>query len=188
MSIENTITKERIDFRVTGAQTAGRYTEADLFVGPGGYAAAEHIHPLQEELFEIRKGVLRLRVAGIERELVPGDVALVQPGIPHVWSNGGDDELHMLLRFTPALNTEEFFQSYFGLVAAGKSNAKGMITNPLQLAVLIEEFSDFIVPTKPPRWVQRAVAALAPMAKLLGYRAHPELKTRSDSGRMGQAS
>ena len=148
MSIENPITKERIEFRVTGAQTAGRYTEADLFVGPGGYAAAEHIHPLQEELFEIRKGVLRLRVAGIERELVPGDVALVQPGIPHVWSSGGDDELHMLLRFTPALNTEEF--------------------------------SDFIVPTKPPRWVQRAVDALAPMAKRLGYRAHPELEVRNE--------
>jgi hypothetical protein len=38
MSIENPITKERIDFRVTGTQTAGRYTEADLYVGPGGHA------------------------------------------------------------------------------------------------------------------------------------------------------
>jgi quercetin dioxygenase-like cupin family protein len=188
MSIENPITKERIDFRVTGAQTAGRYTEADLFVGPGGYAAAEHIHPLQEERFEIKKGVLRLRANGDERELLPGDVALVPPGTPHVWSNGGDDELHMLLRFTPALNTEEFFKSYFALLAAGKSNAKGMITNPLQLAVLMEEFSDFIVPTRPPRLVQRAVAALAPLAKRLGYRAHPDLEPRRQSDRVDQAS
>jgi quercetin dioxygenase-like cupin family protein len=186
--MENPITKERIDFRATGAQTAGRYAEADLFVGPGGYAAAEHIHPFQEERFEIKKGVVRLRVNGAERELLPGDVAVVPAGTPHVWSNGGDDELHMLLRFTPALNTEEFFQSYFGLVAAGKSNAKGMITNPLQLAVLMEVFSDFIVPTSPPRWVQRAVAALAPIAKRLGYRAVPEFEARSESGRVHRAS
>src|ERR671919_3104060 len=109
MSIENPITKERIDFRVTGAETAGRYTEADLLVGPGGYAAAEHIHPLQEERFEIREGVLRLRVAGIERELVPGDIALVQPGTPHVWSNGGVDGLHHLVALTAALDAGDGF-------------------------------------------------------------------------------
>jgi quercetin dioxygenase-like cupin family protein len=183
MSFENPITKERIDFRVTGAQTEGSYCEADLIVAPGGYAAAEHIHPLQEERFEIRKGVLRLRVAGTERELVAGDVALVQPGTPHVWSNGRDEELQMILRFTPALNTEEFFSSYFGLVAAGKSNAKGMIVNPLRLAVLMEEFSDFIVPTKPARWIQRTVMALAPIARRLGYRTHAGLERTGSPGR-----
>src|ERR671918_2553247 len=178
--IENPVTKERIEFRVRGADTDGRYTEADMFVGPGGYAAAEHVHPYQEERFEIRRGVLRLHVDGAEQVLRAGDTATVPPGTPHVWSNGGDDELQMVLRFTPALNTEEFFKSYFGLVAAGKSNAKGMIINPLRLAVLMEEFSDFIVPTKPARWIQRTVMARAPIARRLGYRTHAGLeRTRS---------
>lgn len=171
MSIENPVTKERIDFRVTGAETGGRYVEADLLVGPGGYAAAEHIHPHQEERFEIRRGVLRLRVDGAVRVLRAGDTAAVPPGTPHVWSNAGADELQMVLRFTPALNTEEFFETYFGLVAAGKTNAKGMVGNPVHGAVLLQHFSDFIVPTSPPYWVQRlAIAVLAPIGRRLGYR------------------
>lgn len=77
----------------------------------------------------------------------------------------------MVLRFTPALNTEEFFETYFGLVAAGKTNAKGMISNPLHAAVLLQHFSDFIIATSPPRWVQRlAIALLAPVGRRLGYR------------------
>jgi quercetin dioxygenase-like cupin family protein len=178
--LENPVTDERIAFRVTGAETGGRYTEADLFVGPGGYAAAEHIHPSQEESFEIQRGVLRLHVDGHERVLRAGDSAVVPAGTPHVWSNGGDDELHVVLRFTPALNAEGFFESYFGLAAEGKTNSKGMVTNPLQLAVLMEEFSSFIVVTKPPRWVQRLlVATLAPIARRLGYRVQPTSRPMS---------
>ena len=169
--IENPVTKERIEFRVRGADTDGRYTEADMFVGPGGYAAAEHVHPHQEERFEIRRGVLRLHVDGAERVLRAGDTATVPPETPHVWSNGGNDELQMVLRFTPALNTEEFFESYFELVAAGKTNRKGMIANPLHAAVMLRHFSDFIVPMSPPRWVQRlAIVLLAPVGHWLGYR------------------
>lgn len=179
--IENPITKERIAFRVTGAETRGRYCEADLFVGPGGYAAAEHVHPLQEERFEIQGGLLKLRVNGTERVLRSGDSAVVPAGTPHVWSNGGEDELHVVLRFSPALNTEAFFESYFGLASEGRTNSKGMVTNPLQLAVLMEEFSQFIVPTKPPRWVQRLmVAALVPVAWRLGYRVRPARRPVSE--------
>ena len=171
--IENPITSERIAFRVTGGETQGRNCEADLFVGPGGYAAAEHIHPRQEERFEIQRGLLRLRVNGTERVLRAGDTAVIPPGTRHVWSNGGEDGLHVVLRFSPALNTEAFFESYFGLASEGRTNSKGMVTNPFQLAVLIAEFSQFIVPTRPPRWVQRLVATLAPVARRLGYRVRP---------------
>jgi quercetin dioxygenase-like cupin family protein len=173
--IANPITKERIEFGVSGADTGGRYCEADLFVGPGGYAAAEHIHPRQEERFEIQRGVLRLKMKGRERLLRAGDRAVVPAGTRHVWANGGDEELHMVLRFTPALNTEEFFESYFGLAAAGKTNAKGVVRNPLQLAVLMQEFSDFIVLVRPPRWVQKFTGAvLGPVGRLLGYRVHAD--------------
>jgi hypothetical protein len=42
----------------------------------------------------------------------------------------------------------------FGLANAGRTNAKGM-PNPLQLALIGQEFSDVIVFTKPPRAVQK---------------------------------
>jgi len=41
--------------------TAGELFQLDLYVQPGGFVAAEHIHPKQEERFEVLAGTLRLR-------------------------------------------------------------------------------------------------------------------------------
>jgi hypothetical protein len=43
--IENPITGEKIVFLQTAIDTNGEILEFDLFVKPGGYVAAEHIHP-----------------------------------------------------------------------------------------------------------------------------------------------
>jgi hypothetical protein len=58
-----------------------------------------------------------------------------------------------------------------GLANDGKVDRKGRPV-PLQAAVIAQEFADTIVFTHPPQAVQRvAFAILAPIARLLGYRA-----------------
>ena len=52
-TIENPITGERLVFTETSAETDGEYVRFECFVEPSGFVAAAHIHPLQEELFEI---------------------------------------------------------------------------------------------------------------------------------------
>jgi hypothetical protein len=66
-------------------------------------------------------------------------------------------------------------KNLFGLARDGKTNSKGM-PNPLQLAVFAQEFRPEVEFTKPPPAVQTVLfGALAPIAKLFGYRAtYPE--------------
>jgi quercetin dioxygenase-like cupin family protein len=169
--LEHPVTGERVVWRQVAGDTDGQLLRGDLFVQPGGFVAAEHVHPHQEERFEVLAGTLRLRVDGVERVLRPGDIGIVPPGRPHIWWNDGAEQVHVLGDFRPALRTEAFFETLFGLAKDGKTNAKGL-PNPLQLAVLMREYRDELRLARPPAGVQTAIfAPLAAAGRLLGYRA-----------------
>ena len=76
-SITNTVTGETLVFRTTSADTNGECVVVETFVQPDGAVAAAHVHPQQEELFEILAGELEFRLG--KRTLVakPGDRILV---------------------------------------------------------------------------------------------------------------
>ena len=170
--IENVVTRERIKFLRTGEETGGELSKWEVFVEPGGFAAAEHIHPEQEERFQIVSGRMRARIRGVERVLEAGDTLVILPGVPHVWQNAGTGTLRMVLEFRPALKSERFFETFFQLARDGKTNRKGL-PNLLQIAVLMGEYAHEIRLTRPPWIVQRAVfAILAPLARWLGFRAY----------------
>jgi quercetin dioxygenase-like cupin family protein len=171
--LENPVTGERIVFRKTAADTAGELLQIDVFFRPGGFVAAPHVHPRQEERFEVRSGRPWFRVAGVEGRASPGDVIVVPSGTPHTWRNDTDEETHVLVEFRPALRTELFFETLIGLARAGKLNRRGW-PNPLRAAVLAQEYRDEVVGAWPPLLVQRLVCALlAPVGRLLGYRKLP---------------
>ncbi|MCW5850798.1 MAG: cupin domain-containing protein, partial [Anaerolineae bacterium] len=170
--IEHPITRERIIFRKTAHDTNGELLQADFYLPPGGFVAAEHIHPLQEERFEVLAGTLRGRIAGKEVTGGPGETVVVPAGTPHVWWNSGDSEMHVLVEVRPALRIEVFFETFFGLAQDTKVNPKTGLPNPLQLAVTLQGFRHEIILARPPRLAQRLLfGSLAPIGSLLGYRA-----------------
>lgn len=169
--IGNPVTGERIVFLQTAQETDGQLLQADLFVKPGGFVAAEHVHPHQEERFTVRSGILRLRIRGEERTYRAGDEATVPPGTPHVWWNAGEGDLSVRVEIRPAGRFENFLTSFFALAQAGMTDAKGM-PNLLQLAVMAREYRDVVYPTKPPPRLQRVLFGfLAPVGRMLGYTA-----------------
>lgn len=174
-TIEHPVTGERIEFLETARDTDGEALRMRLLVEPRGFAAAEHVHPRQDERFEILSGRFRYRVGGVEREAGAGEVVEIPRGAPHVWRNAGDEDLHMIIEFRPALRSEEFFESYFALGQEGKTDPKTGLPNPLRTAVVMREFEEEIYLAKPPLPVQRIVfGVLALLGRLLGYRArHP---------------
>jgi len=168
--LEHPVTGERVVWRKVARETDGELLRGDLFAGPGGFVAAEHVHPKQEERFEVLAGRLGLRIDGHERVLQTGEVAVVPPGRPHVWWNAGEEEAHVLGEFRPALRTEMFFETFFGLAKDGKTNRKGL-PNAVRLAVLIHEYEDELRLARPPFLVQKALFwPLAALGRLLGYR------------------
>ncbi len=74
-------------------------------------------------------------------------------------------------RARPALRTEVFFETFFGLAQDGKVTRKGL-PHLLQMAVILREFEPEMRLAQPPSGVQRALfAPLAVLGRLLGYRA-----------------
>lgn len=171
--IENPATGERIEFRKTARGTDGEALRFDYYLRPGGFAVGkfDHVHPRQEQRFDVREGRLGVRIDGDEWAATPGTRFAVLPGVPHTVWNDGDGEMHAIVEFRPALAIETFFETTFGLAVEGKTNAVGL-PGPLQLAVLADEFREEFAFGAVPRPLQRALAAAsAPLGRLLGYRA-----------------
>jgi quercetin dioxygenase-like cupin family protein len=167
-SLENPVTGERLVLKISGDETNGEYLQADYWLAPGGGVAAPHIHPLQEESFEVIWGSVVFLIDGEEHLSPPGTKHVVSAGTSHQMINRSDEEVHIFSELRPALRSEELLQTVWGLAADGKTNDKGF-PGLLQIAVTAEEFRPEIHFAHPPLLVQRIVfGALAPLGRALG--------------------
>jgi hypothetical protein len=141
----------------------------ETVVQPNGFVAAAHVHPSQEERFEILRGSVGFRVGRKKLVAGPGQRLTVPAGTPHKFWNAGDEEAHFVCEVRPALQFEALLETMFALAADGKTNRKGM-PNPLRLAVIANAHFDTVRLPFPPAIVQRIGLALgAPVGRLLGY-------------------
>jgi quercetin dioxygenase-like cupin family protein len=165
------VTGERIVFRKRSRDTGGELLEMSLYLAPGGFIAAQHVHPNQEERFEVAGAPVMFRVAGKDRMYQPGEAAIVPAGVPHVWWNPSQEECATLVQFRPALDTETFFETFFGLARDGKVNKRGL-PNALQMSVLARAYNREMQLPRPAQSILGPITVvLAPVARALGYRA-----------------
>jgi quercetin dioxygenase-like cupin family protein len=164
--VESHATGERIIFRQTAADTGGQLLRADLLLAPGAAVAGEHVHPVQEERFEVARGSIRIRVAGQERVAGTGQVVIVPPGVPHLLSNPGAVEAQVVFEFRPALNSETFFENAFAVM-----NARGIRPTPrllLEFGEMLGHYGrEFQIASLPLRLV---LAVAGRLGRLAGYR------------------
>jgi quercetin dioxygenase-like cupin family protein len=169
--IYNPVQDDWIVFRQTAQDTSGELMSGELVVSPGG-GNPLHVHPLQQEHFQVLSGSLGVQVGKEHRSLGEGEEALVPPGIPHRWFNEADQgEARVLVELRPALNSEIFFETLYGLARDGKTDQNG-VPNFLQQAVTLTGINKGeIYLAWPPIPVQKAfLAALAPVGRILGYK------------------
>ncbi len=169
-SLTNPVTGETLVFHKTAADTNGELVVVETFVEPNGAVAAAHVHPAQEERFQVLAGELEFRVGRQTVVARPGDRVHVPTGTPHRFRNTGGGTAHFVCEISPALGFEQLIETMFTLAADGKVNAKGL-PNLLRLAVIARHhFGDVRLPF-PPAWLQRIGLSLgAPLGRLLGYR------------------
>jgi quercetin dioxygenase-like cupin family protein len=168
--IEHPVTGEKLIFRKTAQETAGELLQGELIIKPHGFVAAAHIHPLQEERFEVISGTIRLRMNGIEKDLHQGEIMVVPAATPHLWWNASDLEARVLIDLRPALRSEEFFETFFGLAQAGKVDKKTGLPNPLVLALIMREFKQEVCLAQPPVPVQNVLfTVLGSIGRMFGY-------------------
>jgi quercetin dioxygenase-like cupin family protein len=168
-TIENPVTGERLVFRKTSRETGGQAVVIETFVQPNGFVAAAHVHPSQEERFEVLRGTVGFKIGRKKLAAGPGQRLTVPAGTAHKFWNAGDDEAHFVCEVRPALQFESLIETMFGLAADNKTNRKGM-PNPLRLAVIANAHFDTVRLSFPPAVVQRLALAMgAPMGRLFGY-------------------
>jgi mannose-6-phosphate isomerase-like protein (cupin superfamily) len=170
-TLENPASGERITFRATAAQTGGELVAIDLELPAGRRVPGPlHVHPRQEERFEVVEGTMRFRM-GRERIVAgPGEVVVVPAGVAHDFANAGDTDAVVRVEVRPALQMERMFETAVALAEQGRTMLGG-IPKPLELAVFTREFDDEVRAAFPPRWLQRA--ALAPLGGLARLRRRP---------------
>jgi quercetin dioxygenase-like cupin family protein len=169
-SIVNPVTGERLVFRQTSRETGGEAVVIETYVQPSGFVAAAHVHPSQEERFQVLRGSVGFKVGGKKLVAGPGHRLTVPAGTPHKFWNAGDEVAHFVCEIRPALQFESLIETMFGLAADGKTNRKGM-PNPLRLAVIANAHFDTVRLPFPPAVLQKAALALgAPLGKAIGYR------------------
>lgn len=135
----NPITGERIVFRKTAAETAGRLLEMDDFWTRPGHRAPEHIHPEMQERWEILTGTACFRIGGVERTAGPGEVVVAPAGVPHVAWNPTKEPVHLRIQMTPALRWEAFVERMFALAVDDLRDREG-VSDPAPMLALLREF------------------------------------------------
>ena len=167
--LENPRTGQRIIFCQTSGDTDGELLEVEsVYTKPSPSRPPAHYHPAQEEIFRVLAGELHAAIGGRKRTLREGETLVVLEGARHeMWAEEGGVRVNWQIR--PALRTEAFFETVFGLAAEGKVNEKG-VPNLLQSAVIAQACSDEFRLAQPPWPMQQVLfAVLAPVGRLLGY-------------------
>ena len=167
-TLVNPASGERITFRAPAAETDGELVAIDLELPEGGRVPGGlHIHPHQEERFEVVNGVMRFRVRRERIIAKPGDVVVVPAGVRHDFANAGDETALVRVEIRPALKMEQLFETAVALAEQGRTMLGG-IPRPVDLALFTREFEQEVRAAFPPLWLQRL--ALAPLAWLGGWR------------------
>lgn len=170
-TLVNPVSGERITFRQTSVDTGGEYLEIDVELTPDGAVPGMHVHPNQEERFEILSGNVWFRKGLKKINAKAGDVVVVEPGTAHKFQNKGEEGAAMRVLVTPALEMERLFEAAVGLAQDGRVTKKGM-PKPLDLALFVSEFKDEVRGAGSPGWIQRAT--LAPLAYIARRRGRAE--------------
>ena len=170
-AIVNPVTRERVVVRVTARESGGERFVAERFLPPDHPRQPERLHPIQESLITVVRGVAGFKLHGHVRMVLPGERLRAGPGAPHQLWNAGGDSLHVRFEQRPALeSTERLLLTLCALAAAGKTDSRGL-PSMLQRAVMIPAYADTLRLTSPPWPVQVALCrVMGPLARARGHR------------------
>jgi quercetin dioxygenase-like cupin family protein len=165
--IENPVTGQRLIFLITSADSDGELFAAEGIFPPGGFAGVPHIHPHQDEHFEVLAGHATFDIDGAHHVLGAGNTIDVARGTKHTFANAGQDQMRVRFEFRPALpSTERFYELYFAFAQQGRVNTKAM-PSLLDIATVWPVTSEHAVLATPPAVIQHALfRLLAPLARL----------------------
>jgi quercetin dioxygenase-like cupin family protein len=95
-------------FRLKLVQISPEVLEMEALYSGEGSFPPEHLHPRQDERFEVLEGAVKTVIRGEKRGYSAGDVFEVPAQTPHQMAGDGPARVRWEVR--PALRTAEFFE------------------------------------------------------------------------------
>jgi len=127
-----------------------------------GRRVPSHVHPEQEERFEVVAGRPAFKASGRSWRAEPGEQVAVPAGQAHLFRNDTGEDVEMVAEVRPALRTEEVFDALYRLAREGKTKGKIGAPGPLDTARLISEYErEFFYLSAIPLRLQKALKVLA---------------------------
>ena len=106
---------------------------------PLGSPPPAHLHPSQDEHFEVLEGSMRALVDGEELELPEGAEVDILRGQVHQMWNPGKEQARVRWVTAPGGRTEEWFRTLDSLFGEGGAIAEG---RDVDFGALLEEYAD----------------------------------------------
>jgi mannose-6-phosphate isomerase-like protein (cupin superfamily) len=161
---------EAVTIRIAAADSGGELLEMEAEWQPvEAHKPPVHLHPHQDESFEVHAGELTVKLAGATRVLRAGDTLDVPRGTKHsMWASGGETT-RATWQVRPALRTEDFFAAVAAMRAAGKTSKHGGMIDPPAAGLIFQAFPDEFRLALPAILRRPAVGLLALVGKLRGY-------------------
>jgi mannose-6-phosphate isomerase-like protein (cupin superfamily) len=136
-------------------------------IGPGESGPPPHIHPMQQETYDVLEGEAEF-VLGEKTFIVKqGEKVEIPANTPHTFKNNTHTWLRMRDTHQPALSFEEMMRELHGLVHSGKVKGFGDPKSLVYLSMLWVKHEKLQRSTQPPFFVMRLMAF---MGNLIGYK------------------
>lgn len=181
--IVNHFNKETFVF--TDPYEDGKSSRMDVILGKGGSGggnAIAHIHPGTDEIFTVNSGCVMVMIDGKEYYAQAGQSITVPKGASHFFRNAFDGDTHLTVAFVTAQQHLRFFLNIARWTSKYPSyfQPDGSV-KLLPIALALHAFPDHLYISGPPVWLQKALyAALAPIARLMGYRLATEPVSKAE--------
>jgi quercetin dioxygenase-like cupin family protein len=151
------------------ADTNGELVEFEWILPKGAFAPPPHIHPSQEEEWEVLEGVLEVVIDGERRSLSAGESASAPPRTVHTFARPSQP-VRVRNVHRPALGFEDYIDRIYRLTQEqGIRSAKNPRV-PLYLAMIWREYPDTLVAARTRDRV--GMALLSRIGRLLGLAKH----------------
>lgn len=179
-TLKNPLTGQFVTLIEAPSETGGRSFTAEWTIAArrGRDGVPAHLHPQATETFTVHSGRGRYALDGEERDLGPGEQAVLPAGVPHIhpWSVSNEPLRYRQVAASAVPAERELeaalegLRTLFALAAEGRTDARG-VPNALQLAVIGHAMMPGTYLARPSVAVQRAaLPVVAAIGRALGYR------------------
>lgn len=147
------------DYTITASagETGGSFVEMELLLPSNAVTPPLHIHPRQEEDYEVLAGTLEVHYEGDWQRLPEGESMTVRRGEPHTFRNSSGLRVRVRNVHRPALGFQDYLEELHALAQEGKIKGFTDASSLMHLSRLFEKYEDTIVPAK---LAQRTVMGL----------------------------